>query len=199
MPTPVGVSSLQPARKRSTRTPGDAGRRAGSIDKAARRAVSRRAATSLGTPFHFGTPPVGASPVTSANAVAPRLNTSAARVDTAPPAISGAEPGSAAARSFRHRDRRRAEVDDHDPAGAVDDQVGRFDVAMYDAVPVQERQYLGGLGRPPQHARDRESRAPGLHEHHARDSSPRPNRARGRAGLGRTGRRTRARGRVRGQ
>ena len=83
-----------PPRKRSTRTPGDAGRRAGWIDKAARRAVSRRAATSLGTPFHFGTPPVGASPVSTANAVAPRLNTSAARVDTAPPAISGARnPG----------------------------------------------------------------------------------------------------------
>ena len=39
-------------------------------------------------------PPVGASPVSSANAVAPKLNTSAARVETTPPAISGArKPG----------------------------------------------------------------------------------------------------------
>ena len=107
---------------------------------APRSAASSRAATSLGTPFHFGTPPVGASPVSSANAVAPKLNTSAARVDAAPPGdLRRAEPRGAAAGGLRQRDRRRAEVDDHDATRAVDDQVGRFDVAVDDTVPVQER------------------------------------------------------------
>ena len=63
---PTGAQALD----QDTRRCGTAGR----IDRQGR--AERRlesCATSLGTPFHIGTPPVGGSPVRSANAVAPKL------------------------------------------------------------------------------------------------------------------------------
>ena len=172
VPTPVGVSSSQPARKRSTRTPGDAGRRAGSIDKAERSAAleSRGDVARDSVPHRDPTRRRFAGQERERGR-AQAEHVGGARRHRSTGDLRRAEARSAAAGGVRHGNRRRAEVDDHDPTGAVDDQVGRFDVAVYDAVPVQERQYLGGLRGPPQHTRDRETRATCLREH-AREVHP---------------------------
>ena len=90
MPTPVGVWSSHPARSRSTSSPGVAGRRAGSIDRPGpqRRFEPRGDVARRRRPTRQRT--VGASPVSSAKAVAARLNTSLARSAGAPAATSGA-------------------------------------------------------------------------------------------------------------
>ncbi len=54
---------------------------------------------------------------------------------------------------------RRAEVDEHDPPVAVEDQVGRLDVAVDDAVLVEHGQGFGDLSGPAQHARHRQPRS----------------------------------------
>ena len=68
--TPVGNASAQPARRRSTSSPGVAGRRAGSVAIPSRMAASSCSACAGSMPSHDGSTPAGAEPVSSANAVA---------------------------------------------------------------------------------------------------------------------------------
>ena len=68
--TPVGNPAAQPARRRSTNSPGVFGRRAGSVAMPSRIAASSCSACAGSTPSHAGSTPAGAEPVSSANAVA---------------------------------------------------------------------------------------------------------------------------------
>ena len=68
--TPVGSAVAQPARSRSTSSPGVAGRRAGSVARPRRIAASSCSACSGSMPSQAGSTPVGGAPVSSANAVA---------------------------------------------------------------------------------------------------------------------------------
>ena len=70
--TPVGSASAQPARSRSTSSPGVAGRRAGSVAMPIRIAASSCSACAGSIPSHAGSTPAGAEPVSRANAVAAR-------------------------------------------------------------------------------------------------------------------------------
>ena len=72
--------------------------------------------------------------------------------------LRGAEPRGPPARRLGRRHRRRAEVHEHDPAVAIENQVGRLDVTVDDPVLVQHGQRLGGLGDPAQHTRHRQTR-----------------------------------------
>ncbi len=68
--TPVGSASAQPARSRSTSSPGVAGRRVGSVAMPMRMAASSWSACAGSMPSHAGSLPAGAEPVSSAKAVA---------------------------------------------------------------------------------------------------------------------------------
>jgi hypothetical protein len=68
--TPVGSAAAQPARSRSISSPGVAGRRPGSVAIPIRMAASSWSACVGSIPFHAGSVPAGAEPVSSANAVA---------------------------------------------------------------------------------------------------------------------------------
>ena len=68
--TPVGSDAPQPARRRSTNSPGVGGRRAGSVASPRRMASSRWAAWSGSMPSHVGNTPDGTDPVSRVNAVA---------------------------------------------------------------------------------------------------------------------------------
>ncbi len=68
--TPVGSPAAQPARSRSTSSPGVLGRRAGCVAIPSRMAASSCCATTGATPSQLGNTPVGAAPVSNANAVA---------------------------------------------------------------------------------------------------------------------------------
>jgi hypothetical protein len=68
--TPVGSAADQPARRRSTSSPGVFGRRAGSVAIPSRIAASSCSACAGSKPSHAGSTPAGAEPVSSANAVA---------------------------------------------------------------------------------------------------------------------------------
>ena len=70
--TPVGSAAAQPARSRSTSSPGVAGRRRGSVAIPMRMAVSSWSACAGSMPFHAGSIPAGVEPVSRANAVAAR-------------------------------------------------------------------------------------------------------------------------------
>ena len=78
--TPVGRVEPHPARRRSTNSPGVAGRRAGSVASPARIAVSSAAVCSGSMPSHVDGMPVGGAPVSSVNAVAASAYTSDARL-----------------------------------------------------------------------------------------------------------------------
>ncbi len=68
--TPVGSAADQPARRRSTSSPGVFGRRAGSVAIPSRIAASSCSACAGSNPSQSGSTPAGAEPVSSANAVA---------------------------------------------------------------------------------------------------------------------------------
>ena len=68
--TPVGRAAPQPVRRRSTSSPGVAGRRAGSVANPRRIASSSRSACAGSIPSHDGSRPDGGEPVSRANAVA---------------------------------------------------------------------------------------------------------------------------------
>ena len=68
--TPVGSAAPQPARSRSTSSPGVLGRRAGWVAMPSRIAASSCSACASGTPSQLGRTPAGAAPVSNANAVA---------------------------------------------------------------------------------------------------------------------------------
>ncbi len=68
--TPVGSVAPQPARSRSTSSPGVAGRRAGSVVSPRRIAFSSCAARAGSIPSQVGSTPSGGAPVSSAKAVA---------------------------------------------------------------------------------------------------------------------------------
>ena len=68
--TPVGSAAVQPARRRSTSSPGVFGRRAGSVAIPSRIAASSCSACAGAMPSQLGSTPAGAEPVSSANAVA---------------------------------------------------------------------------------------------------------------------------------
>ena len=68
--TPVGSASAQPARRRSTSSPGVCGRRSGSVAMPSRIAASSCSACSASNPSQSGSARAGAEPVSSANAVA---------------------------------------------------------------------------------------------------------------------------------
>jgi hypothetical protein len=88
--TPVGSAVDQPARRRSTSSPGVCGRRAGSVAIPSRIAASSCSACAGSKPAHAGSTPAGAEPVSSANAVAASAYTSLARDGMPPAASSGA-------------------------------------------------------------------------------------------------------------
>jgi len=67
---PVGSAAPQPARRRSTSSPGVAGRCAGSVARPRRIAASSCSTCSRSMPSHDGCTPDGGDPVSSANAVA---------------------------------------------------------------------------------------------------------------------------------
>ena len=91
--TPVGRVEPQPARRRSTNSPGVAGRRAGLVASPARIAVSRAAACSGLMPFHVDGVPFGGAPVSSVNAVAASAYTSDARPGPSVSSSGAANPG----------------------------------------------------------------------------------------------------------
>ena len=68
--TPVGNAADQPARRRSTNSPGVCGRRAGSVAMPSRIAASSCSACARSNPSQSGSTPAGAEPLSSANAVA---------------------------------------------------------------------------------------------------------------------------------
>ena len=70
--TPLGSDACQPARSRSTSSPADSGRLAGSVLSPSRMASSSWAACSGSMPSHVGRTPMGGSPVSSVKAVAAR-------------------------------------------------------------------------------------------------------------------------------
>ena len=88
--TPVGNAADQPARSRSTSSPGVFGRRPGSVAIPSRIAASSCCACAGSKPSHAGRTPAGAEPVSSANAVAASAYTSLARDGVPPAASSGA-------------------------------------------------------------------------------------------------------------
>ena len=112
--TPVGVWSSQPARNRSTSSPGVSG--GGPGRSTGRTAAPPRAARRrLGDPVHSAHARRRA-PVSSVNAVAARLNTSLDRDRRCPAGDLGrAEPRRSPAARLGQRYRRGAEVDEHDP------------------------------------------------------------------------------------
>ena len=152
--TPVGVSSPQPARSRSTSSPGVAGRRAGSIASPSRNACFQTAGY------------VGRDAVPPWRATSRRFtgqqredrrrqaeDVAGAGRDATAGDLRRAKTGSSTASSRRDRHRRRSEVDEHDATRAVEDEVGRLHVTVHNAVLMQHRQRFGGLCGPPQHAR----------------------------------------------
>ena len=140
--TPVGRSASQPARRRSTSSPAEEGRREGSVAVPSLIASSNTRRRSASRPDgHSGAPPRGGLPVRSVNAVMAREKMSEARVGGSPAATSGAtnpgspRPGNPVA------GRGEPEVHDDDSAVLREDEVGGLDVAVdYRRIlPVQDR------------------------------------------------------------
>ena len=165
--TPVGSAAVQPARRRSTSSPGVFGRRAGSVAIPSRIAASSCSACAGGMPSQLG------KHTRRRGARQQRERGRRQRVD-----VAGAR-GRAFRGEFRRavarrpgppprhvRRRGQAEVDELDPSAAGQDQVARLDVAVdhRGRLRVQVRERLRRLREVRQHARRGEPRAAAVAE-----------------------------------
>ena len=158
--TPVGSVAAQPARSRSTSSPGVAGRRAGSVASPRRIAFSSCSARAGSIPSQAGSTPCGrgAGQQREGRRRQP-VDVARARRRGARRELRSAVAGRSRAAPEHQRRGRQPEVHELDVPAAGQDQVRGLDVAVHDrrVLRVQEHQRLGGLGEVGHHAGGRQA------------------------------------------